>query len=241
LTVALCAALLQLFGHDAELADRAALLRRLLQLHRDFQGGRGSGLDLAASLYGGVIEYTLCAECAPQVRPRTWPAALERVAVWSGRPASTAQMLQALEAWRAEAPDASTAILASLCRLSQQGANAAGAGDAAALLEILNDYSDALQQFGEASKITVFTPEHRRIRDVLQALGAVYKPCGAGGGDLGLAVVAGVAQRAAVLARLRDEQFPVMPLAVDDGGLRLEAGAAPESFESTYCRGSSSV
>ncbi|MEM9057456.1 MAG: hypothetical protein AAGD86_08265 [Pseudomonadota bacterium] len=57
LTAALSAALTRHLGLPAQTPD--AFLAAALERHRRVQGGRGSGVDLATSLHGGVIEYTL--------------------------------------------------------------------------------------------------------------------------------------------------------------------------------------
>ncbi|HET8699764.1 MAG TPA: hypothetical protein VFO94_19930, partial [Gammaproteobacteria bacterium] len=41
--------------------------RELIELHRAFQGGRGSGLDVAASYTGGAIVYRLAGSSEPQI------------------------------------------------------------------------------------------------------------------------------------------------------------------------------
>src|SRR4029079_5171832 len=44
-----------------------ATVAELIELHRAFQGGRGSGLDVAASFAGGAIEYRLHRSGQPQI------------------------------------------------------------------------------------------------------------------------------------------------------------------------------
>ena len=61
-TVALASALAGAAGHAELTGDRARWLRELLSIHQRFQGGRGSGVDLAAAIHGGVIGYRLRAE-----------------------------------------------------------------------------------------------------------------------------------------------------------------------------------
>ena len=54
--------------------------------HRRFQGGSGSGVDVATSLSGGVIQYRLGDD-----RPRAlqWPEGLNYEVLWSGTAADT--------------------------------------------------------------------------------------------------------------------------------------------------------
>ena len=68
LTVAITEAF-RLWGGGAR-DEGQADLATLLELHRDFQGGRGSGVDLAASTTGGVLEYRLADGGTRPVRRR---------------------------------------------------------------------------------------------------------------------------------------------------------------------------
>ena len=55
LTVALASAVALWSGREDLLEPRIEWLERLLRIHREFQGGRGSGIDLAASLFSLCI------------------------------------------------------------------------------------------------------------------------------------------------------------------------------------------
>ncbi|MBN8726333.1 MAG: hypothetical protein J0H15_01335 [Xanthomonadales bacterium] len=57
LTVALASALACAGGHDERVADQKRWLGGLLELHRAWQGGQGSGVDIAASLAGRFIRF----------------------------------------------------------------------------------------------------------------------------------------------------------------------------------------
>ena len=59
LTVAFASAFASYIGEGFRLEDKGRWLKELLAAHRLFQKGVGSGLDVAASLYGGVISYVM--------------------------------------------------------------------------------------------------------------------------------------------------------------------------------------
>jgi phosphomevalonate kinase len=223
LTVALAAAL-HAYANGGALPARALWLRELLQLHRDFQGGRGSGIDVAASLYGGTLCYQLHPAdlCDASVQPVVWPAVLQRLMVWSGQSASTADFLARLAQWRSAEPQLSAPLIQELCSLACRGAAATAAGATAQLLETVLEFGVSLQKLGEAAKIHIFTPEHLRIRGIVEAAGGVYKPCGAGGGDLGMAVVSGVAAARAVREQLEHGGCSLVDLSEDKDGLLIE-------------------
>jgi phosphomevalonate kinase len=223
LTVALASALAAHAGRSGLIDDRRAWLLRLLELHRQFQNGRGSGLDVACSLFGGVIRYTIENGNKSHVEPVIWPDALRRLMIWSGRSASTARFLEALDAWRKREPEPSSRLFREMSVVARAAAEAVGTGNTLSLLTLARDYSSLLQRLGDAAKIQVFTPEHLQIRAVVEAAGAVYKPCGAGGGDLGLALLADPAGVDDLRARLMRAGFRTLDLVEDPAGLRIEA------------------
>lgn len=176
LTVALASAIRALGRRGAPSLDT------LLAAHRRAQDGRGSGLDVAASLSGGLLRYRLH-EGQPRIAPAAWPPGLAWCCVWSGRPASTSFFLQRLAAWRAQAPARHAAAMRELGDCATAAADAASA---TALIEAVAAYAQALERLAAASGLDIFCPEHRALAALAVRLGVVYKTCGAGGGDIGI-------------------------------------------------------
>lgn len=222
MTTALASVLTACSGRRAQLEDRTAWLSTLLQIHREFQGGRGSGADVAAAVFGGVICYRLD-NGAPRVATLDWPAQLQRLCIWSGQSASTSQFLGRLNAWRSQHPEAYAHHMAGLTKIAEAGACAAADDQAADLRRLLAAAGRALHDLGQASKIPIFSGPHRRIAEVVEAAGGVYKPCGAGGGDLGLAVTTDAAASVRVRAALGRAAVAVVALDVDDAGLIVDS------------------
>ena len=97
LTVALGSALASWNGRGSLVADRRGWLTELLGLHRAIQGGHGSGIDLAAALYGGVLSFRIGdGGRNATARPLELPSGLELVFVWTGRSADTGSFLRRL-------------------------------------------------------------------------------------------------------------------------------------------------
>jgi len=86
LTVALCAAV-------RASADRGAIMPVAQRAHADLQRGAGSGVDIACSLIGGLIEYRM--EGA-SVTALDWPEGLSYRVIWTGVAASTREKLAKL-------------------------------------------------------------------------------------------------------------------------------------------------
>lgn len=220
LTVALASALVVCAGRADIPRARDAWLARLLAIHRRFQGGRGSGLDVAAAVYGGEIVFRNREE-AVEVDACTWPAALQRIYVWSGHSASTRAFLQQLTQWRAGHPDTYRRCMDRIGTAGEEGVAALRKGHADAVLGAVARTADALRALGGASKIPIFSAEHDALAAAVTAAGGVYKPCGAGGGDLGLALALGDAAARRVRDAVCAAGYRTVELHADGSGLTV--------------------
>ncbi|MGB5345714.1 MAG: hypothetical protein WBN23_06075 [Woeseia sp.] len=150
--------------------------------HRDFQQG-GSGVDIACAVYGGVIRYRQGGGTPDCV---ALPQDLHLAILWSGTPASTASRIQALDSsLRRPGRHATLQAL-----MQQADALAAGwqSGDAGQVYRLFTEYVVALRAFDADQKLGIFAAGHAALADAAVERGLVYKPCGAGGGDVGVAI-----------------------------------------------------
>lgn len=194
LTVALASALRRWAG--AEITTDDAWLQTLVDLHRGVQGGRGSGVDVAASLLGGVIRYQLEAAAdgsghgAGQVRSAetlTLPEDLRVLVAWTGRSASTSAYLERLQARRGEEPRAVEAVLAGLGSIATEAVDALEEDRSTTFLQTVETFWSGLEELERLLGVPVLSEPHRRLHELAASCGCVYKPSGAGGGDLGVA------------------------------------------------------
>jgi phosphomevalonate kinase len=206
LTVALAAALLAAAGRP--LPDRARLARMCTRAHLRFQGGAGSGVDVAAAVHGGVV--TL-AGAGGELRSLAWPAGLVWLAVWSGASASTPGMLDRFAAFRDAEPRAFERHLAVLVLVATAATRAWERQDVAALLGALDDYEAALGALDVAAGIGIRSDVHARLAALAREAGAVYKTSGAGGGDFGTAFAASPDVIARLAGRYAAEGFLTLP------------------------------
>jgi len=192
----------------------------LIAAHRRAQGGVGSGLDIAASLAGGLISY-VWREDQPQVTPVDWPAELEFCCAWSGRPASTGVFLRSLADWRARAPVRHAALMGDLASCARVAAGALLEHRTDTLIEAVDAYAAGLARLGAASGLDIMSAEHRALRAVAADCGVAYKPCGAGGGDVGLAVAADAGRMAAFRRGVLHAGLRILELQPARQGLRV--------------------
>ena len=198
-----------------------AVLRRLIQEHTAYQGGVGSGLDVAASLYGGVIRFQIDEEHGPQVESARLPDDVDFVSVFVRSSASTRKHLARFRIRAAESPASAAFWMDSLYRLSESGIACAGAGDADGFLGAIRDYAGGLQALGEWMGAEIFTSEHLQLLKLAERFDVAYKVSGAGGGDLGLAF--GTDPEAlAQFGKAADERYDTIDLAIDPQGLDVK-------------------
>lgn len=214
-TVALLGALHALLGKPAP------SLTECVEVHRTIQHGRGSGIDIAASLGGGVSRFQLDAEHAPHAAPLVLPTALHWRCAFSGKPASTEAMLAAVAGWQVHNPHEFGRRMHDLATIASRGVDAVAHPDAAAFLSSLHHYAQALAGLGEASGADIASAAHRELGAIATDCGVVYKSCGAGGGDVGVTFGVDDAGLREFETRATRAGYPVIALAMDPMGLQV--------------------
>ena len=198
-----------------------ASLETLIGLHRAFQDGAGSGVDLAASLFGGVLTYQLVPDSTPRIGSVQLPNSVGFTSVFTGCSASTRDFVAAFNDWMAARPSEASEHLQVLEQLAVAGCAAAGENDADKFLATVAAYGGRLEALGESIGTAIVTAEHREVGRIAEKFGVVYKVSGAGGGDLGVAFSvdhdALVAFREAV-----QEKYRVVDFCLDETGLSIE-------------------
>jgi len=224
LTVALTSALVGWTASEGFAALDGVGLQRFVDLNRRAQGGLGSGIDIAASLLGGVIRYQLEAD-GVSVRlssPLSLPEDLHTVCIWTGRSAMTSDFLEVLRARRADDSQGTGRALSRLGEISSTAIAALEERRSATFLEAVDAFWDALADLGNHVGLPILSEEHRRLRRLAGECGAAYKPSGAGGGDFGLVFATEPETADAVFRRAKAAGFSVIDLPVDPSGLRQD-------------------
>lgn len=165
------------------------LFELLFDVHRRRQDGTGSGLDIAASLLGGVFSFERSGggQAAPQVQSLRWPDGLSWCVVWTGTPASTGSYLTRLREFAQQNRAAYDAAMARLGSVARLGIAAFEEGGVDNFLDAVHDYMYALTDFGARTGLDIVNHDHRGLAGLAELTGVVYKPSGAGGGDIGVA------------------------------------------------------
>jgi phosphomevalonate kinase len=165
--------------HGDEVALRADVLPRALAAHRAAQGG-GSGVDVAASVHGGVQRCRIGAGDL-EVEPHALPEGTHVEIFASARSASTPALLDLLRALRDREPARCAAALRHAAAGAERAVEARSVG---ALVEALDAQFDALASLGP--EVPIVLDDVASVRPIARAAGATFGPSGAGGGDVSL-------------------------------------------------------
>lgn len=174
-------------AETGRMPSREDLFRRAFSAHRRAQHGSGSGADVAASIYGGIVHYEKSGGASGPRIERTpgLPSGISLAAVWTGKPAATPRLLAQLRDFKRRAPAAYAGAIDGLARTSSLGCSAMVEGDADRFMECVERAYEGFDFLGKKSGMDIVSYEHREASRVVKGNGGVYKPSGAGVGDLG--------------------------------------------------------
>jgi len=222
LTVALASALVAWADDGRAPNADARWLQILVDLHRRMQGGLGSGIDVAASVYGGVLSFQLDEDSSVTTeQPITLPSDLRVLPIWTGRSASTSGFLERLEAGRAADQHGVDRAISRLGEVSEVGIDALEAGATSGFLDAVDDFWNALETLGREIEMPILSEEHRQLRRLAAECGVRYKPSGAGGGDLGSAFALDPVAMQEMAVCAEAEGFAVLDLETDPRGFTV--------------------
>ncbi len=206
--VAILAAMASIGGEDIESEEtRKRLFALALAVHRGHQGGRGSGADVAASVYGGWIDYAL-GENGARIARAALPAETCLSAVWSGVASDTARAIAAFDRTDPK-------LGSSLDRFWA----AVEAQDREAILREIAAYGAALGELAERGG----DEGARRIAELVDAArvaGVAAKGSGAVGGDCVIAVAFDPADLRMAEDRWQERRADPLGVSIDARGVR---------------------
>ena len=206
-------------------AVRRELFAEAQAVHAASQGG-GSGVDIAASVYGGALCYSLSGDSLSgdplpaSIEPVELPPGLHLAAFFSGTSARTSDLRRAVDALRLRDP----MVYRECMDVLRAGAVLASRSLATRMLHIFLSAAEitrrALLKLGVAAGAPIVPSRFVKLGECAARGRAVFLPSGAGGGDVGvfLGSEAPSARFEQLAARLG---FTRVPLAIDPTGVRL--------------------
>ena len=172
--------------------DRTLVHRLAHRAHRAAQsraGAPGSGADVAASVWGGLLSVRVAGDPdqPPAVNPLALPADLAMVFVWTGQPADTASLVDRVRALRQHAPGDYAQATTAIADAAEALDAAFARSSACAAVSALAAGGEAVAELGTIAGVELEAPIHRRLSRLAQRRGGALKPTGAGAGDIALA------------------------------------------------------
>ncbi len=205
LTVALAGAAAFIAGEprvdDSDLAFTA---------HAAFQNGKGSGVDVATSTAGGLVEYR---RPERRIRRLAWPEGLHFALIWTGVSTSTDSMLGKLHLDNVD--------LSHLAAAAEEAARAWRSADAHGVVAATGDYMSALADFDQGHELGITGGGHELLLEESLSRTVAYKPCGAGGGDIGVVLGADRGDVDRFVARAVELGFSRLDARMDPNGLAV--------------------
>jgi phosphomevalonate kinase len=177
-------------GERFSLDDLAEQLFPLARRAHYLAQGGGSGVDVAASCFGGTLIVTVPAD-PPDALPSVEPALLPRglcFEVW-GFPgsASTSDFVKEVFALEQRDRRSFDALFTTLRAASDQAVVATRRGDPNDFVAALRMQSLTLEQLGKLAKVPIVLPEVSTLAGFVDQ-DSSFLPSGAGGGDINLYV-----------------------------------------------------
>ncbi len=182
-----------------------------LAVHREVQGS-GSGADVAACAFGGLLAY------------RSEPREIEALkpfgrllTVWTGQPASTGDLVRAVGKAAEREPEAHRAVMDRIAAAAEAGIAAVVDGDRTALAHAAGKTAGALLALDGLTEMSIFPQRVYDLQAIAGDFSVVVKPTGAGGGDLAWCVAPDRSDEEALALTLETEGWPVFWLEVVAG------------------------
>ncbi len=186
---------------------RSRLFDDALLAHRTAQKG-GSGVDVAASVHGGLLACRIGPAGTLDVEPRGLVPSTQVHIFASTQPASTQNMVARVRLFEKEKPARHAAVIGEARTAAESAARASSFSD---LLDALRAQDAALRVLAKEADVPIFTEEFDALHVAAANEGAFFGPSGAGGGDIGIYVSSAPPGDAfaAILARLDVERLDV--------------------------------
>jgi phosphomevalonate kinase len=249
-TVAATALALAADCESVPVIDREEVLAIASAAHAAAQGprgARGSGADIASAVFGGVIAYqretpdrvAWPIDAADRDRANTltggtadrlsWPAGVTLVPFFTGTSADTPTLVAAVQAARERDPVAVEAALKAIDQASRAACQACATRvpeiAANAFISALSLAANATERLAGATGVALVPTCVTAARAAMARLRGTAKTTGAGGGDIGIAVIPSTEDVSEANRLLIEAGCQPLALAVDRTGVDLQPDA----------------
>lgn len=200
------------------------LLKTSLMIHRLAQGDIGSGIDVAASLLGGMFKYQVTDknfESLPVYEKLTIPEDLHILFIWTEESASTTQFVRRVNELKMDNPHVYETIIWRMKQVCIAGIEAFMQNNPIKFMKSVELYYDEMKALGEESGAPIVSKIHRQIHDIVLENNSAYKPSGAGGGDIGTAFCNSGSVKEKIANELIRNGFKIIDLKLVSNGVQF--------------------
>ena len=193
------------------------------------RGSRGSGADIAASVYGGTIAFTREGDHGCKVVRQRWPSSVTLLPFFTGAAADTAQLVARMNAARAASPRQVDAALAAIADASRAAITALSVPPELAQVALIGAIAlaaAATDRLAGTTGIDLVPECVTAARAQLARLGGTAKTTGAGGGDAAIAVIPATADATAATRMLIEAGCQPLRIARDETGVDLRTATS---------------
>ena len=184
-----------------------------LNLHNSKQDSLGSGLDvIASSLDSGLIECDVKKARQGKWTMLEWPSDLLIKGVITSDESNTKEMIEKYLKGHAKNKEFFLALKIDADQILKELSLSWKSKDSESILALMEQYNILMQQLDEEYHLGIYTEEHKALSNITTKLGLLYKPSGAGGGDLGLILTDNEMKLEQLIAELKDNDFQTLDL-----------------------------
>ena len=208
-SAAILVALAETIGH---VTSYRFTTERLIHLHNSLHGKNGSGLDIVAARMGGLTRFQGGAGNLV-----TLPAGLHMRFVFTGTSTSTEPMLAR---FRTLIEERSIEEISNWQNLAN--AVAESLHDVNLFLQNLTKLNQFVFEFDLSTRLGIYGEAHRTAVAIANDAGVLYKPCGAGGGDTGVALSNDPTALASFEQNVAREDLTLLDLKIENHGSTVQ-------------------
>lgn len=192
-------------------SEKKVSLTRLHAAHQIFQGGVGSGADIATAYHGGLIAFK-----DNHIEQRHLADEVAMVFVFTGYSTNTSAMIKRFEKWRG---DIFPSELKELIECASKLADCTEKYHQ--FLTRMAEYIQALAALDHAAQIGIYGKGHLAAKALAEEVKVLYKPCGAGGGDMGVALSDDLDALQFFSTKARNKNLIIIPMELSRYGLQV--------------------
>jgi len=160
--------------NNFRIGDKNELFQIALQAHFEAREKTGSGIDIAASAFGGVGIYSKTTKNF-SFETISLPEDLYIIPIWTGSSTSTPQFVSKTNQLKKQNKIKYNKVIQKLSDLSKQGCDYFLRNDSVNYMQIVDKYFLALETLGKSAKIPIISDVNKKITGIVKRCIGLYK------------------------------------------------------------------